>query len=562
MTEEHYMAHSAELGTVQSTGPFAPLRISTYRRIWTASLLSNLGQLILGVGAAWEMTRLATSPGMVALVQTAMMLPMMLVALPAGALADMFDKRKIAMSGLSLAFVFAMALTALSYLELVTPWLLLAFCSLIGTGVALYGPAWQASIGEQVEKEMMPQAIALGSVSYNIARSFGPALGGVIVLAAGAQAAFAINAIFYLPLLLVFLFWRRDAMPSRLPPERIDRAIRSGIRYVVHARPIRIVLIRVFLFGLAGATATALAPLIAKFLLGGDASIFGVLLGASGVGAVIGALSISRFSAMFGPESGARLLTIVSGLALITTGYSHSLILTCSCMFVAGMANMMMISLLNISVQMAAPRWVTARALSLFFSSLTGGIAFGAWMWGSLASAFSLETAIVLSGVMMLCLPIIALLLPLPAQASLADVELAVPSNQPEVGMAITSRSGPVVIEIDYAVDPAQAREFYEAMRNVQRTRLRNGGFDWSISRDIADPRLWTERYHCPTWGDYLHMRDRFTQADREIQNLALAFSSKDGVRIRRKLERPFGSVRWKQDTPDHQAEGISYVGT
>ena len=555
------MAHTAEAGAVQPGGTFAPLRVAMYRRIWTASLLSNFGQLILGVGAAWEMTRLASSPAMVALIQTALMLPMMLVALPAGALADMFDRRKIVIFGLSVAITFASALTALSYLDMTTPWLLLAFCALIGTGVALYGPAWQASIAEHVEPNMMPQAIALGSVSYNLARSFGPALGGILVLAAGAKAAFAINAVFYLPLLLVYLVWKRIPPPSRLPPERIDRAIISGMRYVFHAKPIRIVLIRAFLFGLAGATATALAPLIVKTMLNGDASVFGIILGASGVGAVLGALTTSRFAKMFGPERGTTLLALVSGFALILTGYSHSLILTCICMFFAGWTNMMMISLYNVSVQMTAPRWVTARALSLFFSALTGGIAFGAWMWGSIAGVWSVEVAVIASGIMMLCLPLLSFIFPLPAAASQADVELVVLGNEPDIGMAITLRSGPVVIEIDYDVDTDKAREFYEAMRQVQRTRLRNGGFDWSICRDIADPTLWTERYHCPTWGDYLRMRDRYTQADSDVQETARSFSKLGALRVRRKLERPFGSVRWKQDTPDPQSEGVTYLG-
>lgn len=555
------MAHAEKSSDLRRVGTFAPLRNSMYRRIWITSLISNFGQLILGVAAAWEMTRMATSPSMVALVQTALMLPMMLVALPAGALADMFDRRKIAMTGLALAIFFAAALAILSYLELTTPWVLLALCSLIGAGVSLYGPAWQASIGEHVSAEVLPKAIALGSVGYNLARSFGPALGGIIVLAAGAETAFAINAFCYLPLLLVFMFWRRTPVPSRLPPERIDRAIVSGIRYVFHAKPIRTVLFRAFLFAAAGATATALAPLIAKSMLGGDASIYGILLGASGMGAVSGAMLIGRFGDTFGPERGAMILSITSGIALILTGWSHYLVLTCICMFVAGGANMMTISLFNISVQTTAPRWVTARALSLFFSALAGGIGFGAWMWGSVASGWSVETAITASGAMMLALPFLAFILPLPEAVSQSGVELAELPDQPDVGMAITLRSGPVVIEIDYIVDPENARQFYDAMQKVQRTRMRNGGFAWSICRDIADPSIWTERYHCPTWGDYLRMRDRYTLADREVQDRVMAFCRQDGVSIRRKLERPYGSVRWKQDTPDQRAEEITYVG-
>jgi MFS family permease len=554
------MARAVQSGNLPPSGTFAPLSVPLYRRIWTASLLSNFGQLILGVGAAWEMTRMATSPGMVALVQTAMMLPLMLVALPAGALADMFDRRKIAMAGLLLASFFASVLALLSYLGLTTPWILLAFCTLIGSGVALYGPAWQASIGEQVEPALVPKAIALGSISYNLARSFGPALGGLIVLAAGAETAFAINALCYVPLLLVFLFWRRIPVPSRLPPERIDRAIVSGIRYVVHAKHIRTVVVRAFLFGAAGATATALAPLIAKTMLSGDAGIYGIILGASGVGAVFGALMVGRFGEIFGPERGAIILSVSTGVALIVTGFSHDLLLTCICMFVAGVANMMTISLFNISVQMTAPRWVTARALSLFLSALAGGIAFGAWIWGSIASGWSVEIAIIASGILMLCLPLLAFILPLPLAINLSGAEPAEIPHEPDVGLAITLRSGPVVIEIDYDVDPDKARQFYDSMRMVQRARMRNGGFAWSICRDIADPSIWTERFHCPTWGDYLRMRDRYTLQDNEIQETAQKFC-KQGLRVRRKLERPFGSVRWKQDTPDQRAEGISYVG-
>lgn len=548
------------LASGTQNGTFAPLRERIFRTIWTASLLSNFGQLILGVGAAWEMTRLTTSASMVAMVQTAMMLPLMIVALPAGAIADMFDRRKIAMVGLGISMVSASALTTLAFLDLTSPWVLLAFCSFIGAGVAIYAPAWQASISEQVEPNHLPAAIALGTISYNVARSFGPALGGLIVLAAGAKMAFAINAVFYLPLFFAFFIWKRRHIPSRLPPERIDRAIVSGARYVLHSGSIRAVLIRAFLFGLAGATSAALAPLIAKDLLGGDASVYGLLLGAGGIGAVLGALLVGWFRDRLGTENATRLLSVIGGLSLILVGFSRSLPLTCFGLFVAGGTSILTIALFNISVQLAAPRWVTARALSLFSSALTGGIALGSVIWGIVANQWSVDVAIVASGVTLLLTPILGILLPLP-QTSLADVELVELGNEPEVGLAVTLRSGPVVIEIDYHVDPAQAREFYDAMLKVQRTRLRNGGFNWSISRDIADPSIWTERYQCPTWGDYLRMRDRFTQTDIELHEQARSFNSSAGaLQVRRKLERPFGSVRWKADSPDHQQATIDYI--
>jgi MFS family permease len=546
--------------TPSQRSALSPLREPVFFRIWSASVLSNFGQLILGVGVAWEMTRLTTSPSMVSLVQTAIMLPLMLVALPAGAIADMFDRRKIAMIGLGIAAFFSSVLSALAYFELTTPWLLLIFCSLIGTGVAIYAPAWQSSIGEQVKSEDLPAAIALNTISYNIARSFGPAIGGLIVVAAGAQVAFGVNAVSYLPLILAFYVWQRGAIISRLPPERLNRAIVSGVRYAFHSNPIRTTLIRTFIFGLVCGTATALAPLIAKNLLGGDASTFGILLGAGGVGAVIGALLINSFHQRFGTEKAVSTLAIMGGLAMIEIGFSRSLALTCIGMFLAGAATMLSISLLNISVQLSAPRWVTARAISLFSSMLTGGIAFGAWFWGLVANHWSIETAIIASGLSMLSLPVLALFLRLPEVKQIAADSIAI-ANEPEVALAITMRSGPVAIEIQYAVAPKNARAYYEAMLDLQRVRLRNGGFNWSIARDIGDSELWTERYHFPTWGDYLRMRDRYTQVDLEAQSTAtnLTIEGKPTA-IRRWLERPFGSVRWKAGTPDPQQDPLIYI--
>jgi MFS family permease len=553
-------AESGE-GDMMRVGAFAPLREPVFCRVWSASLLSNFGQLILGVAAAWEMTRLTSDASLVALVQTALMLPLMLVAVPAGAIADMFDRRRIAMTGLLFSIACACVLTTLSWAGLTSPLVLLAFCSLIGAGVALYSPAWQASIPEQVEAHHLPAAIALGSISYNVARSVGPALGGLIVLAAGATAAFAINAVCYLPLLTAFFFWRRRHVPSRLPPERIDRAIVSGARYALHSDPIRTVFIRAFLFGLAGATATALAPLVAKDLLHGDSGTYGIMLGSGGVGAVVGALLVSRVREVMGTETATRLLAVMSALALILVGFSRSVPLTCLGLFVAGGANIMTIALFNIAVQLAAPRWVTARALSLFSSALTGGIAIGAVIWGMVANSWSVEVAVVASGLLMLGMPLLSRIIPLP-EASDVGVEPVAIGAQPEVALALTMRSGPIVVEVDYRVDPDQARDFYGAMLKVQRSRLRGGAFDWSISRDVADPTLWTERYQCPTWGDYLRLRDRVSQADLDAQAAADVFVL-PGARkqVRRRLERPFGSVRWKTDSPDPRQEALGYIG-
>ncbi|MDB5968708.1 MAG: transporter [Hydrocarboniphaga sp.] len=537
---------------------FAPLRDRTFRNIWSASLLSNFGQLVLGVGAAWEMTRLTPSPGMVALVQSALMLPMMLVAVPAGAIADMFDRRRTAMTGLGFASLAAAVLATVAMLGLTTPWILLIFCSLIGAGVALYAPAWQASIIEQVPAEHLPAAVALGAVSYNLARSFGPAIGGAVVLAVGAQGAFAINAVFYLPLLITFFFWKRAQPVNRLPPERLDRAIVSGARYALHSPPIRIVLIRAFLFGICSASTAALTPLIARDLLHGNAATFGLLLGATGIGAVIGALAVSEVRERFSAERAVSLCALVGAPAVVLLGFSTHLIFTAGLLLISGAVSMLLVSLFSIGVQLSAPRWVAARAISLHSSALTGGIALGAWLWGQVTAGWGVDVAMIASGVALLLTSLLGLVLPMP-RVSLSGLETVEMGNEPEVALQLTARSGPIVIEIDYSVDPEQARQFYAAMLKLQHARLRNGAYDWSLSRDIANPALWTERYYCATWGDYLRQRERFTHSDRELQAQASAFNTADSAsRVRRRLERPFGSVRWRADVPDPQRDTIS----
>ena len=534
-----------------------PLTEPTYRRIWSASLLSNFGQLVQGVGAAWEMTRLTPAANMVALVQTAMMLPLMVFALPAGAIADMLDRRKVALGGLAFAVAGATALATFAFSGLLTPWTLLAFSFTIGCGAAFYGPAWQASVSEQVSAEHLPAAVALGSISYNVARSFGPAIGGLIVVAAGAGAAFGANAVLYLPLIVALLLWRRVHLPSRLPPERIDRGILAGVRYAMHSPPIRIVVVRTLFTALAGASISALTPLVAKRLLGGDAGTYGLLLGAFGVGAVVGAMFIGQLRERVAAETGVRLLAIANGAMIIAIGFSRSLPLTLTALLISGACWMLLIAMFNVGVQLSAPRWVTARALSCWSCAVTGGMALGAWGWGQVAAAHGTDIAMIASGSVMMASPFLGLFLPMP-RVSKPEQEMTQARRDPEVALDLTLRSGPIVIEVDYRVEPGQAREFYATMQDVRRGKLRSGAFEWSLARDIADPELWTERYHCPTWGDFLRQRSRATQADLNNEHAASAYhiGSHEG-RVRRRLERPVGSVRWRAETPDRGDEAM-----
>jgi MFS family permease len=550
------MTDAPKSSKLSADGITAPLRYPTFRRIWLASLLSNLGILIQGVGAAWAMTQMTSSADKVALVQTALMLPIMLISMPAGAIADMHDRRIVALVALSISLIGATTLTALAWLNLVNPNLLLMLCFVVGSGMALMGPAWQSSVSEQVPSETLPAAVALNGISYNIARSMGPAIGGIVVATAGAVAAFALNAVLYLPLMVALLAWKRVAEPSRLPRERLNRAMVSGVRYITNSPSIKIVLTRTMVTGLIGGSILALMPLVTRELLHGGAQTFGIMLGAFGLGAVIGALNIGELRKRMSGEAAIRACALSMGGAIAAVALSHQPVLTAAALVVAGAVWMMAVALFNIGVQLSAPRWVAGRSLAAYQAAISGGIAIGSWLWGHLTDAAGVETALLVSAALMLASPLLGLWLRMPRIG--ARGEEAESLDDPEVRLALTGRSGPLVVEIEYRVEQDNARAFHNVMQDVQLSRQRNGAYGWSIARDIADPELWTERYHCPTWLDYLRQRSRSTQSERALHQQAIAFHiGPDPVRIRRMLERPFGSVRWKEETPDRAANDV-----
>lgn len=543
-------------------GIIAPLRHAVFRRIWLASLVSNLGILIQGVGAAWAMTQMTSSADKVALVQTALMLPIMLISMPAGAIADMHDRRVVALVSLAIALTGATTLTVLAWLNLVTPNVLLALCFVVGSGMALFGPAWQASVSEQVPAETLPSAVALNGISYNIARSFGPAIGGIVVATAGAVAAFAVNTLLYLPLVVVLFLWNRTSEPSRLPRERLNRAMVSGVRYIANSPSIRIVLARTLVTGLIGGSVSALMPLVARDLLHGGAQTYGVMLGAFGMGAVLGALNITEVRRRLSGEAAVRACALSMSGAIAAVAISNSAVLTAIALVLAGAVWMLAVALFNIGVQLSAPRWVAGRSLAAFQASIAGGIAIGSWGWGHLTDIAGVETALLVSAGLMLLSPLLGLWLRMPPVGARNEAAAEVLAD-PEVRLSLTGRSGPLVVEIEYRVAQDNARLFHNVMQEVQLSRQRNGAYGWSIARDIADPELWTERYHCPTWLDYLRQRNRATQSERALHQRAIAFHlGPDPIRVRRMLERPFGSVRWKEDTPDQAANEVLPVAT
>ncbi|WP_312596813.1 MFS transporter [Brevundimonas sp.] len=529
----------------------APLRIAVFRRIWLASLISNFGIMILGVGAAWTMSRLTNDAQMVALVQTALMLPIMILALPAGALSDMFDRRLVSIAALSISLTGAIGLCVITVAGLLTPTALLVSCFVVGSGMAVFSPAWQASVSEQVPSKALPSAIALNGISYNLARSVGPAIGGAIVGVFGAVIAFAANALFYIPLLIVLVFWKRSLEPARLAPETFWRAVISGLRFVRYSPSNRRFVVRTMVFGLLGGVVPALTPLITRDLLFGGASVYGLLLGGFGLGAVFGALIMPWMRRRFSTEHSSRNSAGAMGAAILAIAVSRNEFVTLFAFVVAGIAWTNVLTLYSVAIQMAAPCWVAGRALAIFQATIAGGIAVGAWVWGRCAEQIGVNECLKLAGGMMIASIMIGIWLRLPDLTVTPD-DRSSDTVDPVVDLAITSRSGPIVIHIDYIVSAANARAFYGAMQDVRRHRLRMGAYGWSIARDIADGRCWTERFHVPTWNDYLHLVDRENGAVRDaIRDCHALLVPEEPVQVRRLLERPAGSVRWRAEAVD-----------
>lgn len=537
-------------------GTFIPLQHTVFRNMWLASVFSNLGLFILGVGAAWDMTLMSGSASMVALVQTALMLPVALFSLVSGAIADMFDRRKVALVALVVSIVASVALTVMAQTGHISPVSMLVLCFAVGSGTALLWPAWGASVAEQVPATVLPAAVALNGISYNAARSFGPAIGGLIVAAAGGVAAFATCALFYVPLLVVLYLWRRRSEPSRLPPENLGRAIITGVRYVMNAPSIRVVIARTLVAGLAGGSVAALLPLVSRDLLHGGAQLFGLLLGAFGIGSIIGAFNFSHLRERMSGEGIVRMCALGMGLAVAIVAESRWPLLTAAALVLFGAAWTGCMMSFNVTVQMSAPRWVAARSLATYQAAVAAGVAFGGWGWGVLANDWGVDRALLASAAALVISPVLGRWMRVPTigdEKVMSGAEL----TDPEIRIPMTARSGPIVVEIEYRVDVKRARLFYAVMQRVRSSRTRNGAYGWSIARDIADPELWIERYHCPTWHDYLRQRNRPTSAERELHARALKFHlGPEPVRIHRMLERPVGSVRWKDLGPDRGKDG------
>lgn len=527
--------------TVASLSPLAPFRHAIFRSIWFASLASNLGSLIQTVGAAWMMTLIASSADMVTLVQASTALPVMLFSLVSGAIADNFDRRRVMLIAQSFMLVVSVLLAMTAYMGWITPWLLLAFTFLIGSGTALNNPAWQASVGDMVPRADLPAAVALNSMSFNLTRSVGPAIGGAIVAAFGAAAAFAINAMSYFAIIVVLFRWKPPASSTTLPRETLGLAIVAGLRYIMMSPNLERVLLRGFVFGFAVISVVALLPLVARDMLGGGALLYGVLFGAFGIGAVGGALASGVTREKFTSEWVLRLSFAGFAICAVVVGASPQAWLTCIALLVGGACWVIALSLLNITVQLSTPRWVVGRALSLYQTAVFGGMALGGWIWGLVAEAYGPERALWIAAGAMIVGAALGLTprLALPALASL-NLDPHNRWKEPRVELDIKPRSGPVKITIEYVIREEDVPEFLGMMAERRRIRIRDGARRWNLMRDLEHSERWIESYHLPTWLEYVRYNQRATHADAIVgDSIRSLHAGSEPPRVRRMIERP-----------------------
>jgi MFS family permease len=502
---------------------WAPLRHPLFRALWLASLASNVGTWVQSVAAVWLMTSLSPSPVLTALVQTAASLPLVLFALPAGALADMVDRRKLLIVSQAWMLAVAAALGILTLLGLQDPWSLLGLTFALGLGAAFTAPAWQAINLELVPRAELPAAVALGSASINGARAVGPGLGGLLVSAVGAAAAFLLNAASFLGVIAVLFAWRREPVRSTLPREQVFGAIRAGLRFIRHSPALRRVYTRVGLFVLSSSALWAILPILARREMHLDATGYGLLLASLGIGAVSGAAALPYLRARLGTSRLIDVSAVIFAGVLAMLGLVPPFWAALVILFVAGFVWMSPLSSLNVVTQSIAPAWVRARALAFHLLVLQAGLALGAALWGWLADRTSVATVFEYAAASLLVASAVGAFLPLKNTEHL-DLTPAVRPLPKEIADAVGHDDGPVLVTIEYRIDPAQAEAFLATMDGIRRMRRRSGARRWGVFADAALPGVFVESFLVESWLDHLRQHERMTVTDRDISSRARAF--------------------------------------
>lgn len=516
----------------------AVFRNPAFRNLWFATLASNFGGIVQAVGAAWLMTSLTSSEGMVALVQTSITLPIMIFSLLAGVFADNFDRRKVMLWAQGFMCIASIGLAFLAYEGMLTPWLLLSFTFLIGCGTALNNPSWQATVGDLVTKAELPAAVSVNSMGFNMMRSVGPAAGGAIVAAFGAAAAFAVNAASYVAIIAALFAWRPAAKVSSLPRERFTSAFAVGLRYVALSPNLVRTIARGFLFGLSAIALQALLPVIVRENLAGTSFTFGLLLAAFGVGAVFGAIVSQRLRAILENEGVVRVGFGGYALCYLALVLSPPVHVAGIILFVAGGCWVLTLSLLNTTIQLSTPRWVVGRVLALYQTGIFGGMAVGSWTWGAIAEGTGMTTALLCSALAAGIGLVFGGLARLPDRSEMR-LDPANTFVEPELSLDIRPQSGPILVMVDYRIEEADEPRFLELMAERRRIRIRDGAGHWSLLRDMENPDIWSESYHVPTWVEYIRHHQRRTEADVEnFHKLRNLHRGPEPLRVHRMIER------------------------
>jgi MFS family permease len=467
-------------------------------------------------GSGWLMTSLTTSPIMVALIQAATTLPIFLLALPGGALADIIDRRRLLVGSQILAIAGAGLLAAATWSGITSPVTLLCTAAIMGMAAALSGPAFQAIVPELVPPRALPEAISLNSLGVNISRAVGPAIGGLTIALLGPAAVFAANALLTASVAVVLLFWRRQAEPQHLPPEHILGALRLGLRYARRAPALRVVLVRTSAFFLFSSALMALVPLIGRRDLNLDPGQYGLLLGSMGLGAVAAALLLRRMGPRTSPDTLSVSASIVLGLAMFALAQAHSLSTAATCMACAGAAWITALSVLNGAAQRATPAWVRARSLALYLVVFQGSMSAGAVLWGTLATRFGVASSISIAALGLVLSIALIRAFPLPPAS---DLEPSLDWPSPVIAEGPSDERGPVMVTIEYRVDPSDLATFFLHMHGLEQIRRRDGAFDWILVEDVTTPGLMVETFLVASWLEHLRQHERRTHADVPLQD-------------------------------------------
>ena len=511
--------------TPAANNAFAPFHHRTYLLLWSATLFSSMGTWMQDLGAGWLMTKLETSPAIVVLVQASTSLPIFLFALFAGAIADTVDRRKLLLSVNILLSLIATVFAVLVYSEQMTTHLLLALTFLMGTGAAFSAPAFQSIVPSLVPREELPAAIALNAIAMNISRALGPALAGVLISAVSLAAPFAFNAVSYWGTVLVLARWQpaKSNVTHALPAEPVFSAMLTGLRYVFYSRPLKNTLWRTLAFFIFASAYWSMTPVIARQLLKGDPHVYGLLMASVGVGAVAAAMVLPRLRRTLGRDWLVALGTIGTAGALLIFAFFHQAPAAYAASMLAGASWISVLSSLNTSAQTALPDWVRGRGLAIFLTVAFGSMATGSVIWGRLAHDFDIPTALISAAMGALSFIPLTWHIKLGKNENL-DLTPSLHWPNPVIRLEDSMDRGPVLISIEYNIDPNQAPAFIDAIERLACQRRRDGAIEWGVFQDSEQPELWIESFTASSWVEHLRQHRRITKQDEQLQALVNSF--------------------------------------